>query len=134
MQWALIIAISVHVLAATFWAGSTFATARLAGAGSEKLFVPQLTAALLTIGAGSYLWHTLHEGGFGTMEQLLATGAGAAILAFVVQVTVVGGALRQLRKADPGNPGIPSRVVIGQRAAAILLAITAVTMAAARYA
>ncbi|THK34338.1 hypothetical protein EHS39_30850 [Ensifer sp. MPMI2T] len=134
MQLALIIAISVHILAATFWAGSTFASARMTGHGSEQLFVPQLLAAAFAIGAGGYLWHTLHEGSFGTAEQLLAAGAVAAILALVLQAAVIGGALRKLRKAGSDNPSVRSRVTVAQRGAAILLAIAAVTMAAARYA
>jgi hypothetical protein len=134
MQLALIIAISVHILAATFWAGSTFALARMGGRGSEQLFVPQLFAAAFAIGAGGYLWHTLHEGSFGTAEQLLGAGAVAAILALAIQAAVVGGALRQLSKAGSDNPSLRPRVAVAQRGAAILLAIAAVTMAAARYA
>lgn len=133
MQLAMIIAISVHILAATFWAGSTFALARMAGRGSEQLFVPQLLAAAFAIGAGGYLWRTLHEGSFGTAEQWLATGAVSAILALVIQAAVIGGALRQLRKAGSDNPSVRSRVAVAQRGAAILLAIAAVTMASARY-
>ena len=134
MQLALVIAISVHILAATFWAGSTFALARVAGAGSEKLFFPQVAAALFAMVAGGYLWHTLHEGSLGTTETLLATGALAAVLALAIQVAVVGGALRRLRKGDSDNPSARSRIAIAHRAAAILLALAAVTMAASRYA
>jgi hypothetical protein len=134
MQLALVIAISVHILAATFWAGSTFALARMAGAGSEKLFFPQLAAALFAIVAGSYLWRTLHESSLGTTEKLLATGALTAFLALAIQVAVVGGTLRQLRKTNSDNPSGRSRVAVAHRAAAVLLAIAAVTMAASRYA
>ncbi|EJC75208.1 hypothetical protein Rleg10DRAFT_3785 [Rhizobium leguminosarum bv. trifolii WSM2012] len=135
MQLSLIIALSVHILAATFWAGSTFALARTAGRGSEKLFVSQLFAAAIAIAAGGYLWHTLHEGSFGTAEQLLGTGAVAAILALGIQATVVGCALRQLSKAGGDDDGsVQPGVAFAQRGAAILLAIAAVTMAAARYA
>jgi hypothetical protein len=134
MQLALVIAISLHILAATFWAGSTFALARMAGSGSEQLFVPQLFAAVFAIGAGAYLWHTLHEGSFGTVEQLLAAGAVAAILALAIQAAVIGGALRQLRRPERDNTSARSRVAVAQRAAAFLLAIAAVAMAAARYA
>ncbi|EJC84279.1 hypothetical protein Rleg4DRAFT_6093 [Rhizobium leguminosarum bv. trifolii WSM2297] len=135
MQLSLIIAMSVHILAATFWAGSTFALARTAGLGSEQLFRSQLFAAAIAIGAGGYLWHTLHEGSFGTAEQLLGAGAVAAILALGIQATVVGGALRRLRKAGGDyDASVRPRVAVAQRGAAILLAIAAVTMAAARYA
>jgi hypothetical protein len=134
MQLALVIAISVHILAATFWAGSTFALARMAGNGSEQLFVPQLFAAVFTIGAGAYLWHTLHEGSFGTTEQLLAAGSVAATLALAIQAAGIGGALRQLRRPGSDNTSARSRVAVAQRAAAFLLAIAAVAMAAGRYA
>jgi hypothetical protein len=134
MQLALVIAISLHVLAATFWAGSTFALARMAGNGSEQFFVPQLFAAVFAIGAGAYLWHALHEGSFGTAEQLLAAGAVAAILALAVQAAVIGGTLRQLRRPESDNARARSHVAVAQRAAAFLLAIATVAMAAARYA
>ncbi len=134
MQLALVIAISVHILAATFWAGSTFALPRMAGNGSEQLFVPQLFTAVFAIGAGAYLWHTLHEGSFGTTEQLLAAGAVATILALVIQAAVIGSALRQMRRPGSDNASARSRVAIAQRGAAFLLAIAAVAMAAARYA
>ena len=133
MQLPLVIAISVHILAATFWAGSTFALARMGGNGSEQLFVPQLFAAVFAIGAGAYLWHTLHEGSFETTEQLLAAGAVAAILALAIQAAVIGGALRQLRRSG-NDTSARSRVAVAQRGAAVLLAIATATMAAARYA
>ncbi|MGR9327468.1 hypothetical protein ACU8OT_29425 (plasmid) [Rhizobium leguminosarum] len=135
MQLSLIIAMSVHILAATFWAGSTFALARTAGRGSEQLFISQLFAAAIAIVAGGYLWHTLHEGSFGIAELLLGAGAVAAILALGVQATVVGDALRQLSKlGGDHDASVQTRVAVAQRAAAVLLAIAAVTMAAARYA
>jgi hypothetical protein len=133
-QLALVIAISLHILGATFWAGSTFTLARMSGNGSEQLLGPQLGAAVLAIVAGGYLWHTLHEGSAGTPERVLATGAIAALLAFVVQAAVVGGTLRKLRKQESDNTHLRSRITVAQRAAAILLAIAAIAMGAARYA
>jgi len=134
MQLALVIAISVHILAATFWAGSTFALARMAGKGGEQILVPQLVAAVFAIGAGAYLWHTLHRGSFGTAEQLLAAGAVAAIVALAIQAVAIGGALRRLRRLGSDDTSARSRIAAAQRGAAFLLAIAAVTMAAARYA
>jgi hypothetical protein len=133
IQLALVIAISIHVLAATFWAGSTFVLARMAGNGSEQLFVPQLFAAVFAIAAGAYLWHGLHEGSFGTAEKLLAAGAVAAILALAIQAAVIGGALQQLRRPESDNTRARSHVAVAQRAASFLLVIAAVAMAAARY-
>jgi hypothetical protein len=64
---------------------------------------------------------------------LLAAGAVAAILAFAIQAAVIGGALRQLRRPGSDNTSARSRVAVAQRGAAFLLAIAALTMAAARY-
>lgn len=133
MQLALIVAISLHILAATFWAGTAFALARTGGSGSDRLFRPQLAAATMTILAGGYLWHTLHEGALGIAEQLLGAGALSALAALAIQFVVVGSALRKQRAAGDSSRA-PSGVVVGQRIAAILLAVAAVTMGAARYA
>jgi hypothetical protein len=133
MQLALVTAISLHIVAATFWAGSTFALARMAGNGSQQLFGPQLISAVLAMGAGGYLWHSLHEGSFGTAEQLLAVGAFSAVIAFAIQVVVIGRALRTLsRSAD--DTRARSQIATAYRATALLLAIAAVAMASSRYA
>jgi hypothetical protein len=129
MQLALVIAISLHILAATFWAGSTFACARMSGNGGQQLFAPQLAAAAVAIITGAYLWQTLHEGSFRTTEQLLAAGATAAILALIIQAIVIGGGLR---RGDDAKAR--SRISVGYRGAALLLAIAVLTMAASRYA
>jgi hypothetical protein len=134
MQLALVVAISLHILAATFWAGSTFALARTAGNGSEQLFVPQLFSAVFAIGAGAYLWQTLHEGSFGTTERWLAAGAWSAILALAIQAVVVGVALRRLRKPGSDATRARSRIALAYRVTALLLAFAAVGMAASRYA
>ena len=47
MQLLFIIALSLHILAATFWAGATFTLARTNGEGAEKLLRPQMGAAVL---------------------------------------------------------------------------------------
>lgn len=46
MQTTLIIAMSLHVLAAGFWAGGTFVLARLGGIGSPRLRAPMLGSAM----------------------------------------------------------------------------------------
>lgn len=134
MQPALVIAISLHILAATFWAGSTFACARMAGNGGQQLFAPQLAAAAVAVLSGAYLWKTLHEGSFGTTEQLLGAGAVAAIVALVVQLTVVRRALAGLRTSSGDDAKARSQFAAGYRGAAILLAIAVLAMAASRYA
>ena len=134
MQQALIIALSLHILAATFWAGSTFALARMAGIGSDRLFASQMGAAAIVVVTGAYLWLTLHEGSFGATEQLLAAGALCALLALAIQAMVAGGALRKLRNFGTDDTKARSRIVVVHRVAALLLVVATVAMAAARYA
>jgi hypothetical protein len=131
---ALMIALPLHILAAVFWAGSTFALARTAGSGSERLFGPQMGAAAVAVLTGAYLWRLLHEGSFGAMEQFLAAGAACALVAVAVQAVMAGGALRKLRKRGNDEPILRSRVAVAHRIAAVLLAVATVSMAAARYA
>jgi hypothetical protein len=116
MQTLLIVLVGLHILAGVFWAGSTFAVVRSAGAGAEALFRPQMGAAAITVLAGMGLWGILHRGAMGPMEHTLALGALCAIIAAGVQ-----GATR--RK----NP------LKGQRIAAGLLAVAVVCMAIARF-
>ena len=131
---AVMIAISLHVLAAVFWAGSTFALARTAGSGSERLFGPQMGAAGIAVLTGGYLWRTLHEGALGPMEQVLGAGILSALAALVIQAFVVGGALRRLRHQAGNEVAQRSRILIAHRVAAMLLAVATLSMAAARYA
>ena len=52
MQIALIIALSLHILSAVFWAGTSFTLARTGGAGGEQLFRPQMGAAVIAVLTG----------------------------------------------------------------------------------
>lgn len=119
MPSVFVIALSLHMLAATFWAGTSFTLARTGGLGAERLVRPQLAAALIAIVSGGYLGHLAHAGGFTPMVRVLALGAVCALVAAALQAT---SAIRR-RFAVPA-----------QRAAAVLLAVTAVCMVAARYA
>jgi uncharacterized membrane protein len=134
MQIALIIALSLHVLSSVFWAGSSFTLARTGGLGGEKLFRPQMGAAVVAILTGGYLGHAVHEGAFGTAEKILAAGALAALIAAIVQGLIGGRAILSLRGGTADIAGARSRLVTAQRIAALLLAVTAVCMGAARYA
>ncbi|MGL4291761.1 MAG: hypothetical protein ACRCVA_35745 [Phreatobacter sp.] len=116
MQMQLIALLTFHVLASVFWAGSTFTLARLGGAGAEALFRPQMGAAVVVFLTGIGLWMLVHTGSHGLSEQLLTVGAVAALAAAGVQ-----GGLRR-------KPALAHRIAAG------LLMVTAVTMAAARYA
>jgi len=80
------------------------------------------------------LWHLLHPSGFGTMEQIIALGALAAVLAAGAQGALCGPALRRLARAGGKDARSQTRMALGQRIAAGLLALTVICMAAARYA
>jgi uncharacterized membrane protein len=129
MQTTIIVALSLHILAATFWAGTTFVLARAGGKGADRLIGPQLGAATVAILTGAYLGHLLHAGSFETPEKLLAAGAACALIAFLVQLLLALG----LRGRTIDDIAI-SRMAAGERFAAVLLAVTTVCMAAARYA
>jgi uncharacterized membrane protein len=132
MQIPLIIILSLHVLSSVFWAGSSFTLARTGGAGGEQLFGPQMGAAVVTMLTGAYLGHAVHAGMFGPAEQILTVGALAALLAVAVQGAIGSRAIRSLRKSDAADAR--SRIAAAQRIAAVLLAVTALCMGAARYA
>ena len=134
MQPALVIALSLHILAATFWAGSTFACVRMTGNDGQQLFAPQLAAAAVAVLSGAYLWKAVHEGSFGRTEQLLSAGAVAAIVALVVQMTVIRSALRRQRTSSGDDAKARSQLTMGYRVAAVLLAVAVLAMAASRYA
>jgi hypothetical protein len=132
MQLALAIAAALHVLTAIFWAGSNFAAARPSIPG-ERLFFPQMGAALIAILSGGYLWSTLHAGSEGPMERALEIGAISAILALLVQLVLATPVVVRLRSAPAPQQPPSAKVKLSNRLASLLLAIAAVCMAAARY-
>jgi len=134
MQIPLIIILSLHVLSSVFWAGSSFTLARTGGAGGEQLFGPQMGAAVVTMLTGGYLGHAVHAGMFGPAEKILTVGALAALLAVAVQGAIGGRAIRSLSSGTADEAGARSRIAAAQRIAAVLLAVTALCMGAARYA
>jgi hypothetical protein len=130
MQITLIVTQVLHVLSGVFWAGSTFALARTGAVHADQLFRPQMGAAAVAVITGAVLWHYLHEGSFGTSEQILAAGAVCAIVAGGIQGISTGSTLR---KADSVSSEQSLRAIAkGQRAAAALLAITVICMSVAR--
>jgi hypothetical protein len=135
MQDLLIVTLVLHVLTGVFWAGTTFTLALTVGTHADRLFRSQMGAAVVVLLTGGLLWHLVHDGTFGTAEQLLAVGAICAIAAAGVQGMSTGPVLR--KRATGGGAELPSlraRMVTGQRVAAGLLAVTVICMAAARYA
>jgi len=134
MQATLILALVLHVLSGVFWAGSTFALARVGGNLAEWLFRPQMGAATVAIVTGGVLGFLLHRGTPGIQEYLLAIGALCALLAAGVQGAGAH-AVKQLPAAGASNAFAASNgVATSQRIAAALLAVTVICMAAARYA
>jgi hypothetical protein len=132
MQLALIIALSLHILASVFWAGTSFTLARTGGVGGELLLRPQMGAAIVAVLAGAYLWSQLHIGALGPTEHVLGAGAACALLAAGVQGFVGGPAAGALRAGRTAT-GARSRMAIAQRIASGLLAVAIICMAAARY-
>jgi len=133
MQPILIAAISLHVLAAMFWAGTSFTLARIGGVRGEMLFGPQMGAAVIAVLTGGYLWHVSHAGSFGTAERVLALGAVCAIIAAGVQGSIGGPAIRALMSGTVDEASARQRIALAQRVAAGLLALTAVCMVVSRY-
>jgi hypothetical protein len=134
MQITLLVTFVLHLLSGVFWAGSTFALARTGAATADQLFRPQMGAAVVVFITGGVLWHLLHPSGFSATELVLALGALGALLAAGVQGAVCGPALRQLARSGGTDSQAKTRVVLGHRIAAALLALTVICMAAARYA
>ena len=131
MQILIILALSLHVIAAIFWMATTGMLARSGGMGAEALFPRQMIAVVLVVLTGGYLWSQLHTGGFGTYEQVLAAGVVCAILAAGIQAMGVGVSIRALK----GEHGAAARKRIAgiHRIAAPLLGICLLCMVLARY-
>jgi hypothetical protein len=133
MPTLLIIVLSLHVLAATFWAGTTFALARTQGVGGRQLFRPQMGAAVITFLAGAYVWHQLHEAAFGRAERVLVVGVLFALAAAGVQGAMTGRALRRQHRGELTEAEAAQRTTLSQRIASGFLMVTIVTMVAARF-
>jgi len=133
MQYALILAAALHVLTTAFWAGTTFALARTGGAAAERLFGPQLAAALLAFGSGGYLGHTLHAHAFDRPEQVLMAAIAASTAALLMQAALVGRVLPTLRDGARDQARARAQAALAHRVAALLLGLAAIGMATARY-
>jgi len=134
MPWAIILTLSIHVLAAIFWTGTTFTLARTGGGLAGPLFRPQMGAAALAVLSGAYLWFGLHhEGAAGPAERVLEAAALSALLAAGLQAVIVGRALAALDKDPADDSPARARLASGHRLAALLLALTAIGMVTARY-
>jgi hypothetical protein len=133
MHEIILFTLALHVLSGVFWGGSTFVMART-GKFPGRLVGSQIGASVVAIFSGGALFLLLHAGTPGTAEHVLGVGATAAILAAVTQAIVVGRAARMLPLVAPEKiAGLESRMAVGQRVAAPLLALTIVCMATARF-
>jgi uncharacterized membrane protein len=133
MPTAVIAASIIHVVVSVFWAGTTFALARLAGLGGERFVFPQLGAAAIAVLTGGYLGHTLHASSFGLAEQVLAVGIACAVIVAVLQGAIGVGTLRRLQNHRLDMERARDRIGKAQRIAAALLTVTVTAMVLARY-
>lgn len=133
MQLQLTIALCLHIAAAAYWAGSTFVLARLGIEAGGPLVRAQLAAAIVTIASGGFLWHALHEGGLGKTETTLGVGAVAAMLALVLQASLVWPVMGAARRGTAVNASAHVRARLANRAAALLLLVATLSMAGARF-
>ncbi len=122
MTVVLSIVLALHVLAATFWAGSTFTLARTDGKTAGQLFGPQMGAATVTVLAGGYVWAKMFGGSPGHM--VVGIGALAAVVAAGVQGMFVGRERERISTDEEAR----ARALLGHRIASVLLALAIVCM------
>ena len=155
---------AIHVVGGVLWVGAVFlttfyllpATTALGPAaqpmmqfimGRRKLSVYMMVLAILTTLAGALLmWRNISlTGGAWAHSPAgigFSAGAAAAILAFIVGMTVNAPAAK--RMSGPPKPGVPpltdaerarlmGRIGLGSRLVVVLLGIAALLMATARY-
>lgn len=133
MQIILIVTQVLHVLSGVFWAGTTFALARMNGDQATQMLRPQMGAAVVAVATGGLLWFILHRGPPGPQEHVLGLGAIFALVAAGIQ-GITAGTLRNRSGSTEADRTRPRRrAAAGQRIAAGLLGITVACMAASRY-
>jgi succinate dehydrogenase/fumarate reductase cytochrome b subunit len=133
MQITLIVTQVLHVLSGVFWAGTTFALARMSSDQATQMFKPQMGAAVVAVASGGLLWFLLHRGPPGPQEHILALGAIFALVAAGIQGITASALRNRAGSAEADLTRLRRRAVTGQRIAAGLLGITVACMAASRY-
>jgi hypothetical protein len=133
MQATLVIIIAAHVSASVFWSGTTFALAKIDALGVDRVFPLQIASAIVSLASGAYLMQTLRYETAGRSQQVLACAALCALIALAIQAALVGGSRKYLRLDSDAALAARSRVELGYRLSAGLLALTLVGMATARY-
>lgn len=133
MQVILIVTQVLHVLSGVFWAGTTFALARMSGDQATPMLRPQMGAAVIAVATGGLLWFILHRGPPGPQEHVLGLGAIFALVAAGIQGITAGALRNRSGSTEADLMRLRRRAAAGQRIAAGLLGITVACMAASRY-
>ena len=142
----------IHILGGVIWAGFAIVLGAMvvpklqptAGREFGQYMVQRGTrvvgiAALLTVLSGIYLMATLHAHDATAMGKTLGLGGALAIIAGIVSGAVGGAAARNLAKLQPGPESqaqataLRARMVLGNQIAAVLLTLSIICMAIARY-
>lgn len=157
----LLLARVLHVLGGVIWAGSMFALSfaiipigarhaeegagRWTGLAAQKLGPASGISALITVLSGIYLFATLHSGDTSAGGVVLASGAIAAVLSFVVGVLIGRPAGMRMAKLQSQASSLSSearaqlaslgrRAALSSRVSGILLGLAVLSMAVFRYA
>jgi hypothetical protein len=108
--------LSLHVLVAIFWAGSTFSLARLAGLGGEKFVFPQLGRR--DLGHTERRLFVWHDACRSLAEQVLVAGVICAVVPLIIQGVIGIPTLRRFQSGRLDVEDVRARVGKAQRAAA----------------
>jgi hypothetical protein len=122
----------LHMLAGLAWLAAAVVVSMNAGKGGEKLFAPQMGAALVAFVSGGYLWHVFYGAQFGPAQKVLTAGVLAAIVAAGVQGALIGRAKRALTKGTLAEQPARARIALAHQIAAGFLIVTALCMVMAR--
>lgn len=142
----------IHILGGVVWAGFAIVVGVLvvpnlqpAGGQAFGQYMAQRgtrvvgIAAGLTVLSGIYLMATLHAHDASAMGKTLGLGGALAILGAIVGGAVGGSAARKMAKIQPGPDAqaqaapLRARMLLGNRIAAGLIALSVICMAIARY-
>ena len=123
VQVTLIILQVLHVLSGVFWAGSTFALARMSGNQSGQLFRPQMGAASLAILTGGLLWFLLHRGSEDFRSMFSASALSSPFSPPASKALAARGTAPLPRDASDRR-GVDRHAILDQRLAAACLVVT----------
>ncbi len=133
MAALMMVLIVLHVVPGVFWAGSTFALARDPMMGDRSLGVAQAGAAGVTILVGIVLMAMHYDVAPGAPDWDLGIGALCALVAVGFQHGMAWPARRRLAQGAGDETANRQRALLGQRIAALLLAVTVIAMVIWRF-